>query len=91
MNQSAFRAEMVEKGKGTKRSKPKFRFGKYNGRTLEWVSKNDPQYVVWVHDNVARSYWPVGFLEVYKESMLRIEDVIEEDELDDWARSEIDG
>lgn len=89
MNQSAFRAELVKRSKKMKPPKAKFRFGKHNGRTLDWVVENDPQYIVWVHDNVARSYWPAGFKEAYTTAFYRATDDVDEDELDAWARSEL--
>ena len=90
MNQSASRAELLAKAAKMKKPKAKFAFGKHNGRTLEWVADNDPQYIVWVHDNVARSYWPEGFLEVYREAQFAIEDDGEEDVRDSWAREVAD-
>ena len=89
MNQSAFRAELVAKAKKMKKPKPKFAFGKYNGKTLEYVAGADPRYIVWVHDNVSRQYWPEGFLEVYREAQFVAEDA-DEDEMDTWAREVAD-
>jgi len=28
-----------------------FRSGKYKGKTVRWVSDNDPSYLVWVEEN----------------------------------------
>ena len=84
MNQSVSRAELLAKAAKMKKPKPKFAFGRYNGRTLECVVNNDPQYIVWVHDNVARSYWPEGFMEAYREAQFAVEEDREEmDGMDD--------
>lgn len=86
MNQSAFRAKLVAKAKKMKKPKPKFAFGKYNGKTLEYVAQVDPEYIVWVRDNVSRQYWPEGFLKVCRE----VQYSAEEDEMDAWAREAVD-
>ena len=31
--------------------KDKLSFGKYKGKTVEWILKNDPQYIRWIFDN----------------------------------------
>ncbi len=64
MNQSVTRAEIVKRASKMKKPKPKFIFGKYNGKTLKWVEANDPQYLVWVGNNVAKTYWPQGLAEI---------------------------
>ena len=64
MNQSVSRAELLAKAKRIKKSKPKFCFGKYNGKTLDWVADNDPQYILWVSNNVSSQYWPVGLRDI---------------------------
>lgn len=28
-----------------------FRSGKYKGKTLSWVTENDPSYIVWIEEN----------------------------------------
>lgn len=83
MNQSAFRAEIVRRAKSMRPVRPKFAFGKYKGKTLEWVLANSPGYIVWVHDNVAKSYWPSGFDEAYRLAMVEIKRFAEEEELED--------
>lgn len=30
----------------------KFNFGKYRNKTIQWVIKNDPGYIIWVHNNI---------------------------------------
>lgn len=30
----------------------KFNFGKYRGRTIYWVMKNDPGYIIWTQENI---------------------------------------
>ncbi len=32
----------------------KFRSGKYQGKTYEWVLDNDPSYIKWVEKNVPK-------------------------------------
>ena len=84
MNQSATRAELLAKAANLKKPKPKFCFGKYNGKSLEHVASADPQYIVWVHDNVSRQYWPEGFMAAYREAQFAVEDDWEEmDGMDD--------
>ena len=84
MNQSAYRAQLLAKAAKMKKPKAKFHFGKYNGRTLEHVAATDPQYIVWVHDNVARTYWPEGFMEAYRDAQFAAEEDREEmDGMDD--------
>ena len=71
MNQSAFRAKV-------KKPKAKFAFGKYNGKTLKYVAGVDPQYIVWVYNNVAKCYWPEGFLEAYRKAVVQVREVADE-------------
>lgn len=66
MNQSAserkkFHQKVVKAGAKVKLIKPKFAFGKYKGKTVAWVFKQDPDYIVWCYRTVSRSYWPKGF------------------------------
>ncbi len=30
----------------------KFTFGKYRNRTIFWVMKNDPNYILWAYNNI---------------------------------------
>ncbi len=86
MNQSATRAELLARAAKMKKPPAKFRLGKYNGRTLEWVAENAPGYMEWFHDNVSRSYWPEGFLEAYRETQFRMEEArqVQAEEERDW-------
>lgn len=83
MNQSVTRAELVERTKKMKVPKPKFHFGKYNGKTLQWVAEHDPQYIVWVGQNVSASYWPLGLKQIYEDLKPKY-DLVEPDDLDDY-------
>ena len=30
----------------------KFNFGKYRGKTIFWVMRNDPKYIIWTYQNL---------------------------------------
>lgn len=36
----------------------KFRSGKHKGRTLDWVSENDPSYLAWIKENQPKMLEP---------------------------------
>lgn len=74
MNQSVSRAELVARAAKMKKTKPKFCFGKYNGKTLDWVASNDPQYILWVRDNVSSQYWPVGLRQIAEDIEVAADD-----------------
>lgn len=66
MSGSVSRAELVARAKKMKKPRPKFVFGKYNGKSLDWVAEHDPQYIDWVFNNVSSNYWPVGLRIVHE-------------------------
>lgn len=74
MNQSVSRAELLAKAGKMKKTKPKFCFGKYNGETLDLVATNDPQYILWVRDNVSSQYWPVGLKSIAEDIEVMADD-----------------
>lgn len=85
MSQSALRAELVARAKRMKPVKPKLIFGKYKGKTLAYVLRTDPEYILWMHHTVAKCYRPVGFEEAYKAVVakgLRYIDHMDEQDLD---------
>lgn len=91
MNQSVVRADIVARAKKMKVPKPKFHFGKYNRKTLQWVAEHDPQYIVWVGRNVCKSYWPLGLQQIYDDlkpfaHRLEDEDADPDDVMEQWAR-----
>lgn len=87
MIQSVTRAQIVDRAKKIKPVKPKFIFGKYKGKTLAWVAENDPEYVNWVFNNVAKIYWPVGLAEVRSSIVYTSDQDADPDDLQErWAR-----
>lgn len=83
MSGSVSRAELVARTKKMKKPKPKFVFGKYNGKTLDWVAEADPQYIDWVFHNVSSQYWPVGLKSIHETLELDDDDPMDMlDELD---------
>lgn len=70
MSGSVSRAELVARAKKMKKPRPKFVFGKYNGKSLDWVAEHDPQYIDWVFNNVSSQYWPVGLRSVHETLIL---------------------
>lgn len=70
MSEGVSRAELVAKAKKMKKPRPKFVFGKHNGKSLDWVAEHDPQYIDWVFNNVSSSYWPVGLRSVHETLIL---------------------
>jgi hypothetical protein len=53
--------------------KRRFSFGKYKGKTVEWVIKNDPQYINWLLTKSIKGFTltpkerKIHNLEVYQE------------------------
>lgn len=56
---------------------PRFDFGKYKGRAIQDVFRDDPSYIVWCWQNVARHKLP--FIE---ETYLRAKTIVDQEEAD---------
>ena len=57
-------------------------FGKYKGRTPLQIADEDPQYIVWMYDNLDNKYCTEALRDECEEvASLSYED---EKELDDW-------
>lgn len=68
------RDDIVKRAAGMTPPKPKFGFGKYKGRFVETVLKQDPEYIVWAWRNVAKSYLPFG-KDVYSQAYDAVKDM----------------
>lgn len=70
----------IGKAKGAKRVGASYEmtFGKYQGKTIGWIKDNDPEYILWLDDNIDTMIIAYGIVEectdrVYESVILGID------------------